>query len=713
MGAYGDRARTPHIDRLADEGVVFVRCISQTPLTLPAHVSLLSGTYPLHHRVRDNGGLAVPEELELVSETLRAHGFATSAFVGAYVLHSKWGLDQGFDHYSDEFNRARYERILLQNEKRADEVIGLAEDWMRLHKESRFFTWIHLFDPHTPYDPPAPFDEIEDPYQGEVEYVDAALGELFDFLRAEGLYDRSLIVLTADHGESLGEHGEREHGFFVYEPAVRVPLVVRAPVTFPVKRVEALVEHVDVVPTVLDLAGVAIPAAVQGESLAGVLFGGEVDRDATAYTETFYPRLHLGWSELAALYQGGQKYVRAPRPELYDLDGDAGERENLGSADAFTSRQERLDSRLSAFVEEHSAGALDPAAAVVGREDLEALRALGYVTAVAVPSGEASLADPKDKIEVFNLLTDAAARLNEGDHEAAVAAARGVLRDEPSLLEAHVLLGHAFQRQGKHRQTAESFERVLELKPDSNFAMIDLLSALINLGEYDRVIEKAPRFLRVFPDDPVLHEELGVAHFFKGEHDEALVALERSIELGASAVGLGRVGQIHAGRGDLGAGESFLRRAVAMDPRQPGFHFTLGQIEQTRGHTEEATRLYLTELDNDPGNYQAAFNVALILKEQGKREEATPYLRQTIEAKPDFNIPYFMLAESHLESGARLEEAIALCKRGIDVAPEERTALLGYQILLQLLMKTGDRASYELYSARARELFEKVEGAGE
>jgi arylsulfatase A-like enzyme len=287
VSAYGEGARTPHIDALAEDGVLFERCICQTPLTLPAHVSLLSGTYPLHHRVRDNGGLAVPDELELVSETLHDHGFATAAFVGAYVLHSKWGLDQGFDLYSDDFNRARYERIRLQNEKRAPEVIGLAEKWLRARSESRLFAWIHLFDPHAPYDPPAPFDQSGDPYRGEVESVDAALGELFGFLRAEGLYERSLIVLTADHGESLGDHGEREHGFFIYEPTVHVPLILRAPVAFPVKRVRGLVEHVDVAPTILDLVGVPIPAAMQGRSLADELFGEAEPADATAYTETF------------------------------------------------------------------------------------------------------------------------------------------------------------------------------------------------------------------------------------------------------------------------------------------------------------------------------------------------------------------------------------------------------------------------------------------
>ncbi len=239
VGAYGGKARTPNMDRLADEGVLFERCIAQTPLTLPSHTTILSGTYPLHHGVRDNGGFVVPEELELVSETLKGKGLDTSAFIAAYVLHSKWGLAQGFDTYADDFDRARYKGLFLQNEKRADEVVASAKKWLRAHKDNHFFSWIHLFDPHTPYDPPPPFDKhVGESYRGEVEYTDHAIGELFSFLKETGLYDKSLIILTADHGESLGHHGEGEHGFFVYEPTVSVPLIIRAPFEFPVKRVQ-------------------------------------------------------------------------------------------------------------------------------------------------------------------------------------------------------------------------------------------------------------------------------------------------------------------------------------------------------------------------------------------------------------------------------------------------------------------------------------------
>jgi len=347
VGAYGSRAATPNLDRIAREGVVFSRCIAQVPLTLPSHTTILSGTYPLHHGVRGNGGFVVPDDLELVSEVLQGTGLATSAFVGAYVLHSKWGLDQGFDHYEGDFGRLGQAGPLSVNSKRAAEVIGSAKDWIRAHKEDHFFSWIHLFDPHTPYDPPPPFDRYpEEPYRGEVEYTDHELGDLISFLEEEGLYDRCLIIVTADHGESLGQHGEQEHGFFVYEATVWVPLIIRAPFAMPVQRVESLVELVDIAPTVLDALAIAVPESYQGESLWHQVLEGETVQSTEAYAETYYPRLHYGWSELRAFYQGEMKYILAPEPELYDLPVDREERSNIAADPSYSEQRMSLDRML-------------------------------------------------------------------------------------------------------------------------------------------------------------------------------------------------------------------------------------------------------------------------------------------------------------------------------------------------------------------------------
>lgn len=705
VGAYGSKAATPNLDRIAREGTVFSRCIAQVPLTLPSHTTILSGTYPLSHGVRGNGGFVVPEDLELVSEVLQEKGLATSAFVGAYVLHSKWGLDQGFDHYESEFGRLGQKGVFSVNSKRAGEVLGSAKEWIRAHENEHFFSWIHLFDPHSPYDPPPPFDRYpEEPYRGEVEYTDHELGDFISFLEEEGLYDRCLIIVTADHGESLGQHGEREHGFFVYEPTVWVPLVIRAPFAMPVQRVEGLVELVDIAPTVLDTLAVAIPESFQGESLWGRALEDEIPQSTEAYAETYYPRLHYGWSELRAFYQGERKYILAPEPELYDLAVDREERSNIATDPSFSEQLMTLERTLQEFMASRSAFAVDATSPSLSREDLVALQALGYATTSVDTSGASDLPDPKDKIDVYQRLVAAGGLRSAGRFEEAIAAAKDILREEPQLVDVHVILGYAYKELGRFREAAESLRTVIELKPDAIFAMIDLVTVLINLRAYDDAVLQARNFIRLFPDDPVLHEQLGVAYSHQRSYDQALEHLLKSIEIEPAAGTLSKTGEMYAIKGDHETAESYLHRALALDPKSEGSFYVLATIEDARGNPDKAVEYYEKELENNPKEFRAAFNIAAILVERGRRDLAIQYYHKTIDANPRFNLPYFRIAEHFRQNDTNLEEAIALCKRGISVAPREESTLLGYQTLLRLLAKTGDRESFELYSGRATEL---------
>lgn len=705
LGAYGGDAQTPNLDRLAREGVVFERCISQTPLTLPSHATILSGTYPAFNGVRDNGGSVVPGELELVSEVLHDRGFATSAFVAAYILHSKWGLDQGFDHYDDTFDRRRFKTLLLQNSKRAEEVMAAAEEWLHGHRNERFFTWIHLFDPHAPYDPPPPFDhDPRHPYRGEVEYTDHAVGQLLTFLAKEGLLDRCLIVVAGDHGESLGEHGEHEHGFFVYDATTRVPLIARAPFPLPITRWHGLVELVDVAPTILDAVGAPIPSSYQGRSLMDVMSGGTTGDGATAYTETYYPRTHYGWSDLKALYRGELKLVAAPREELYNLRADPGERVNLATDPAYAQRRAAMERTLEEEEMRQARGALAAGTATVSAEDAAALRALGYVTSSVDTSGATNLADPKDRIGVFNRLADAGAAMEAGRLAEAATTAQAVIGDEPGLLEAHLLLANARQRAGRYRDALTELDRVLTMQPGLDFAMIDVMSCLLNLGATDEAIQRGTDFSRRFPGDPVLHEQLGDALFAAGSYDRALDELETSIAIDPAAPTLTKVGEIHVIQGDLTAARAALARALALDSSAPGPRYFLGQVAERQGRPDEALQLYEQELDVNPREFRAAFRAAAILGEGRRYDDAIRYGRMAIDANPRFNLPYFMVARYLRDSSGDLQEAIRLCREGIDAAPKERSALLGYQILLSLLERTGDRAAFERYAGEAKEL---------
>src|SRR5512139_3520064 len=335
LGCYGfRRVETPNIDAVAAEGVLFEQATSTVPLTLPSHASIFTGLIPPNHGVRDNGGFFVEEKLTTLAERMKQGGWTTGAFVGAWVLDSKWGIGQGFDHYSDRFDLSKYKVVNLGTvQKKGDEVMDLALAWLETVKQRRFFAWIHLYDPHTPYEPPEPFRSRYpgQPYVGEVAYTDQVVGRLVAWLKGAGVWDRTLLVLLADHGESLGEHGENAHTFFVYDATQHVPLIVRTPWGNR-GRNRSQVSTVDVMPTVLDLVGLPPQPKIDGRSLARLVLHPAGSAPELAYSETYFPRFHYGWQHLRAVRDGKWKYIEAPTPELYDVQQDPGETKNLHTA---------------------------------------------------------------------------------------------------------------------------------------------------------------------------------------------------------------------------------------------------------------------------------------------------------------------------------------------------------------------------------------------
>src|SRR6476659_8090698 len=334
IGAYGSHeVETPTIDRLASEGVLFEQAVSAAPLTLPAHSSLFTGRFPPEHGVRDNGGFFLgPEQLTL-AEVLKARGYRTGGFVGAYVLDSKWGLNQGFDTYVDDFDLSKTRGVSLGAIQRpGNEVVDKALPWIQQSAATPFFAWIHLYDAHSPYRPPEPFASRYrgHPYNGEIAFADSQVGRIVAQLQSSGLFDRTVVVVMGDHGESLGDHGESAHGFFIYESVTHVPLVIRAPFSLTAnRRVADPVRSVDVMPTVLDLLGVPQPGAISGVSLVSLMTGAKRELGLDTYSEAMYPLHHYGWSDLRALRSGRYKVIDSPRPELYDLDRDPQEATNI------------------------------------------------------------------------------------------------------------------------------------------------------------------------------------------------------------------------------------------------------------------------------------------------------------------------------------------------------------------------------------------------
>jgi arylsulfatase A-like enzyme/Flp pilus assembly protein TadD len=709
-GAHGaNRANTPALDALAGEGVRFDHCVCQVPLTLPSHVSLLSSTYPLYNRVRDNGAFLVPETLQLVSEVLQQRGMDTAAFIGAFVLHSKWGINQGFSTYSDRFDMGRYGKILLQNEKRADEVLADATRWLGTRGKKRFFAWIHLYDPHFPYNPPPPFAARypDDPYRGEVEYTDSELGGFINFLKEKGLYDNSLIIVTADHGEGLGEHGETEHGMFLYEATVHVPLIIRAPRPFARRRVGETTQLVDVAPTVLDLLGIPAPGQWQGTSLLRLMGGKPDERFGKAYSETFYPRFHFGWSQLQAFTSRKRKYILAPRDELYDLERDPGESAELTG----DRRRGDLRAQLLAFISRFSRGALGAAASSqMSVEDQRRLAALGYLSGSVRVDERAPLADPKDKLAAYSALGRATALVEEKRWEQAVSDLRRLVGEEPELADAWSLMGNSYLGLGRQREALEAFRRARTLKPDNNFLMLNILKTLAALGETEAAASENLRFLKIFPKDASLLEELGFIRLLQRRPDEALVALRQALAIDpAASQSFNLAGEALIMKKDFAAAEAILLQGRRENPQAKNTRYLLAQVQEMQGRTDQALELYRQELEINPGKYQAAVNLANLLKQGGRPSEAARYYRMAIDANAELKMPRFHLAEIMLQEKRDLEQAVRLCLDGIDLPPRDRDTLFGYFVLTNLFDALGNAERRDFYTRQGEKLIADLE----
>jgi choline-sulfatase len=430
LGAYGSRrGLTPHLDRFAEGAVLFETTESVAPLTLPAHSSLFTGRFPPGHGVHENADvLSDGRGGDTLAEVLGRSGFRTGAFVAATVLDASRGLNRGFSHYDGVLPRwDAYGR--LRGRRRADEVVARAVQWLDVVAGSRFFAWLHLYDAHAPYESPAPYrDAHRHPYDGAIAFIDAQIGQLLDILERRGLLDRTVVVIVGDHGESLGDHGEWTHGLFVYESVLHVPLLIRAPGSgLRGRRVSGLTRSVDVMPTVLELLGVRHEARMDGESLLPLVAGAR--RDLGAYAENLYPNLQFGWSTVRALRAGRFKVIDTARPELYDLQHDPEERQNL-----FDSRRDVAEPLLRRLRRDEylSVDRREPEPRAIDLELQKRLGTLGYVSffrsALPPVAHDGHASDPKDMVADFNRLTTPPGIHRSANLSDSVPAASEVLR---------------------------------------------------------------------------------------------------------------------------------------------------------------------------------------------------------------------------------------------------------------------------------------------
>jgi arylsulfatase A-like enzyme/Flp pilus assembly protein TadD len=610
MGFLGSkRGLTPNLDAMAQQGIVFTHAYSHVPLTTASHTTIFTGTYPQFNHVNDFG-VPLSPKLPYLPDLLHQHGYQTGAFVGSLILDpldgTAPGFDRGFDVYDAAFRLRRHGEDRYKTvERRADVVVSHALGWLSQVANKPVFLWVHLYDAHDPYDPPSPYKErfAAQPYDGEIAYADACVGKLLDALRKHGLYDETLIAVMADHGESLGAHGENTHGVFLYDETLHVPLLIKLPLNRAAgRRIESRAGLVDVAPTILSAAGVTIPAEMQGqsllESLKPAISSGAVDGpsdDRPAYAETDYPHRAFGWSALRALRTGKYLYIQAPTSELYDQTSDPGETHNLAATSKAVSGT--LASQLTEFRAKTSQSLIT--LAKPDPEQMKKLQALGYVSSDTNPeqaqkddqkndqknmTGVDSGVDPKTRIEISNLLHDAMFDVEDARYEQAI----------PLL------------------------ERTLAAQPDMPVANLQYGLAQARLKHYDQALAPLRKAVALQPDNGMAHYELGLALFETGDWKSAAPEFEA---------------------------------AVARAPRWADAHFSLGAVYARIERVPDAMTELDTTLSISPDHYRANLLRGRILALQGNPQGALDNLERATQVQPDSREAHLFLADAYAQLG--------------------------------------------------------------
>ncbi|MEW6378504.1 MAG: tetratricopeptide repeat protein [bacterium] len=543
LGCYGYQGvKTPNIDTLARQGTVFQQSFTPVPVTLPSHVSIFTGTYPPFHGVRNNGNFILDAQALTLAEVLADQGYRTAAFIGAYVLDSYYGLDQGFQWYDDDFSEGASNEEELYQEKNAEQITREAVKWLENNGQSRFFIWLHYFDPHSPYSPPSPFLEEyrQNPYDGEIAYTDHWLGVLFHKLREQKLDDKTLIILTSDHGESLGEHNELTHGVFIYDATLRVPLILKGGPLPSSKTVSSQVRTLDLMPTVLQILGIDCPGSVQGKSLVNLINGQPDKEERVLYCESYLPYYNHGWSPLAGIRAGNWKYIKAPKPELYDLQKDAAEKQNR--IRELSATQDQMEAKLKAMLSSIAPPEMkgdrkaepqgDHALPVPDQDRLKKLMSLGYIsTAPAGKKKDGSLADPKDKIGLMDYLNRGMGFLEARDPNQAIREFKALISQDPQNIFAHLILGSTYCKVKLYDLALEEFTTVARMD-DSYMDIHNRLASVYQIkGMSDRAIEEYKTAIQKYPRCAENYNLLATVYLDIHRYDEAIEQLKEGIRL--------------------------------------------------------------------------------------------------------------------------------------------------------------------------------------
>ncbi|MEM1176843.1 MAG: tetratricopeptide repeat protein [Acidobacteriota bacterium] len=654
---------TPALQRLADRGVTFENAYAVAPITLVSHTSIMTGTYPFEHGVRNNGIQYVPDEMTTLAEILKERGYRTGAFVSAAVLEKRYGLDQGFEVYDDDLSAGRDRRPRSVPDRPAEATIASITQWLDgLESDENFFLWAHFYDPHANYSPPPPFRDQyrERLYDGEIAYLDDQLGKLFRHPRMRGAgSEEPIVTVIADHGESLGEHGEQTHAILAYDSTLHVPWLLYVPGGPQGLRIQQNVGHVDVTPTLLSLLGLDAPEDSKGRDLVPIIEGRVTPGDGNTayYGETYLPFYTYGWAKLRTLRRGGWKFIDAPTPELYDIAKDPRELSNVhGGQPGMAHDLERdLDELLEA-----AGGADRETTLAIDKESAEKLRSLGYLAAGSAPArSEADRPDPKDVVDLHVGMERARTMLQDRLFEQASQQLRRVLERDPENLAALVDLSSALEGMGDLDAAHSAIERALRLDPDYDRLYLLMARLEARLDQPEKALELVDLAISKDPRNPDALIQKSVLLARTGRADEAVTVLAAGLEAAPDhpRMNLQYARVAEMANGNLAAAEERIRAALDRDPFLAGGWLTLGQILNRQSRFDEAEVSFKEGLARRVDDQALHASLGQLLARRHKRKEAESHLREALRLsermRPDLHIALGAL----LAEGNRLEEA--------------------------------------------------------
>jgi choline-sulfatase len=600
LHCYGyQKIETPNIDGIAQGGVLFEKAVTQTPLTPPSHASIFTGLNPPSHHVRNTGGFVLPSSTTTLATILQQQGWDTAAFISSAVLKKFFGFNQGFAVYDDQMPKPKGHEFIEDAERRAEDTVDHAIHWLEAQSGKPFFLWVHVYDPHAPYQPPSPYKEQykDRLYDGEIAYADHELGRLFDAVRKKYPADKTLIAILSDHGESLGEHGEYTHGVFLYDATLRIVFLVAGPGVPSGMRVKEQARTVDFLPTILDLMGGRAPAPVQGASLTPY-FQSKDAGTAVSYAETLYPKINMGWAELRAIRTNHWKYIRAPKPELYDLSEDAAETRNVIQSHA--AEVQRFEAQLRAVI--GAAGAEKVETAMVDQRTLDQLKSLGYTSGFTARSYDLTGkgADPKDRVGILKLM-DAAAERAGVPASQRISLLRQALSEDATNPILYYLLGAAYEKAGRYEEARKLYATAIHNGIESARLHSRMADLLVRSGKKDEAIPEYEKAAQLNPADAESQANLATAYLEKGRLADAerVYKWVLTTEPGY-AMAYNGLGVIAIQRQDAATARGYFEKAVALDADLVEAQLNLGIIYKDAGDRARARECFQAFLAKAP-----------------------------------------------------------------------------------------------------------------